>query len=114
MRKEMKELNEVRKRFRGIFERFGTKTGWEGREVTTLLLKNIIDLSTQQEITDHLWFVYTKRFQELDLKEGVIIEFDARVKEYLKGYKGYRENVDKSIEKDYKLSHPTKIFIIPR
>ena len=100
-------MNEVRKRFRGTFERFGTKTGWQGREVITLLLKNIMDLSNQQEITDHLWFTYTKRFQEVNLKEGNIIEFDARVKEY---WKGYRED----IEKDYKLSHPTKIFIIQK
>ena len=34
--------------------------------------------------------------------EGVEVEFTARVKQYTKGYKGYRDDVYKPIEVDYK------------
>ena len=108
MRKDLKKFNEIRKRFKGTFERFGTKAGYK-YPLTTLLFKYIIDSSTKEKVTEHIWFNLTKGFNTLDLKEGDIIEFDARVKEYTKGYMGYREDVYKPIETDYKLSHPTKI-----
>jgi len=39
-----------------------------------------------------------------------MIQFDARVKSYIKGYRGYRDDIyDKPLSIDYKLSHPTKI-----
>ena len=38
-----------------------------------------------------------------------IIAFQARVTAYEKGYKGYRKDVYKPIEIDYRLSNPTKI-----
>ena len=108
MRKNLKKLNEIRKRFKGTFERFGTKAGYK-YPLTTLLFKDIIDISTKEKITEHIWFNLTKGFYTLDLKEGDVVEFDARVKRYTKGYMGYREDVYKPIETDYKLSHPTKI-----
>ena len=60
-------------------------------------------------ITDHLWFNNTKAFQAVNLEAGDVVEFDARVKPYEKGYKGRREYVDKPITIDYKLSWPTKV-----
>lgn len=111
MRKQLKPLNNTRKRFKGTVDSFGTKRGWEGITLPTILLTDVIDLSTNKKVTKHLWFNLTKGFSKLNLKEGDIIKFDARVKEYTKGYKGYREDLEfeRPIETDYKLSHPTKI-----
>jgi hypothetical protein len=109
MRQELRKLNEVRATFKAIFVRFGTKNGWNGKVEKTVLLKDIKG-TDGRIITDHLWFNCTNGFNILILNEGDEVIFDARVKEYYKGYKGYRDDVyDKPIEKDYRLSHPTKI-----
>lgn len=51
-----------------------------------------------------------KGFESADLLPGDVVEFCARVSIYEKGYKGYRNDVfDRPIEKDYRLSRPTKI-----
>ena len=42
------------------------------------------------------------------------LQFDARIKEYEKGYKGRRLDVYKPISKDYGLFCPSKIKIIAR
>lgn len=110
MRHKLKEMREFRGTFIGIFEKFGIKNGYNGRIETTILLKDIVTLDGE-EITDHLWFNYTKGFQELgELHKGDKIQFNARGKEYEKGYKGWREDVyNKPIQKDYKLVYPTQI-----
>ena len=111
MRNELKLLAGERNVFTGEFVRFGTKQGYKGIE-RTVLLKNIKN-SLCEVVTDHLWFNFTKGFASIEsqLVEGVEVEFTARVKQYTKGYKGYRDDVYKPIEVDYKLSHPTKIKI---
>ncbi len=68
-------------------------------------------------MTDHLWLNYTKGFQALgQLTAGDKIQFEARIKEYWKGYVGNRTDefglplsMSHPPRKDYKLSHPTKI-----
>ena len=107
MRKKLKKMEEIRSTFKGTFVRFGTKNGYKGPE-KTILLKDIKNINNQI-ITKHLWFNFTKGFAKLNLEEGDIVQFDARVKEYLKGYFGYKDDVYKSAEIDYKLSHPTKV-----
>lgn len=109
MRKELKKINEERRTFTGMFERFGIKNGFKGPEKTILLIS--IKDSENKIVAEHLWFNYTKGFQKLgELKEGDVIKFNARVKKYEKGYKGYRDDVLYSpIKTDYKLSHPSKI-----
>jgi len=107
LRKELKKLNEVRATFTGTFERLGIKNGYYGPE-KTLLLKDVKD-SEGKIVTDHLWFNFTKGFQSANLAEGDIVQFDARVKEYEKGYKGRKESVYSEITEDYKLSFPTKV-----
>ena len=60
-------------------------------------------------VTDHLWFNDTKGFRGLgELIEGDIIQFDARVRPYVKGYVSPRRYIDER-ELDYRLSHPTKM-----
>lgn len=111
MRKQLAKQNGERKKFAAIFDRLGKKTGYQGYSEETILLKNIIDLESNTIVADHLWFSFTKGFQDVNLAEGTRIEFEARVKEYSKGYvnKAYKINQKK---KDYKLSHPTKIKIV--
>ena len=99
-RKELGTNGEVRDTFIGIFERLGSKNGWFGQR--TVLLKDIKN-KEGEVITDHLWFNLTKGFQKLHMREGDIIQFDARVKAYVKGY----NKIDRKI--DYKLSYPTKL-----
>ncbi len=109
MRKKLKNRDGERTVFRGVFVRYGKKRGWNGGEETTLLLQNIVDLNGNL-VCDHLWFNCTKEFERLSLKEGDTLEFHARVKKYIKGYQGWREDVYKPIEVDFKLSYPTKIW----
>ena len=109
MRQNLKQIGEQdRHTFTATFVRFGTKRGFRGREVKTILLSNVQFFDN--EVTDHLWFTCGKQFEELNLVPGDTIEFDARVSSYIKGYRGYREDVwDKSISKDWRLSFPTSV-----
>jgi hypothetical protein len=111
MRKELAKQNGERKKFTAIFERLGKKTGYQGYAEETILLKNIFDVALNKVVADHVWFNFTKGFQDAMLTEGAWIEFEARVKEYSKGYvnSAYKINNKKT---DYKLSNPTKIKII--
>lgn len=113
MRKELKNRDGQREMFHGTFDRFGTKPNWHGFPEKTVLLVNVTDANGNR-VSDHLWFNLTKQFEALDLQHGDLIEFHARVKKYEKGYFGYREDVYKPLETDYKLSYPTKIKILRR
>jgi hypothetical protein len=100
MRRKLQSLEEKRRTFTGFFERIGFKPGYRGRASTmTVLLVKVKD-NKGRLMTDHLWFNYTKGFQELNLTRGEKIEFKARVKEY---QKGSGDTVD------YKLSNPSQI-----
>lgn len=108
MRQELRKMNDIRATFCGTFVRYGTKTNWHGYPEKTILLKDIKDASGKI-VTDHLWFNCTQGFQKLILNENDEVIFDARVRDYIKGYRGYREDVYKPVEVDYRLNHPTKI-----
>jgi len=110
MRKALAHREGERATFTGTFERYGLKTGWgKGPPKKTLLLRDIKD-SRGVKVCDHLWFNLTVGFAKLRLQPSEVVQFDARVKLYTKGYQGYREDVDKPVERDYKLSHPTKVM----
>ena len=105
---------DIRATYSGTFKRFGSKNGYKGLIETVLLLD--IKNSTGDIIADHLWFNKTKGFSSLNLQEGDVVQFDARVKEYIKGYFGYDfiMQLENPPLKDYKLSHPTKLKIISK
>ena len=108
MRKQLKILDEHRGLFRGAFKKYGLKSGYKGASAETILLVSICN-DNGKIISDHLWFNMTKGFEKLGvLKAGDIIQFEARVKKYRKGYINPRAGIDQS-SFDYKLSHPTKI-----
>jgi hypothetical protein len=111
MRKSLAKQDGERKTFRATFIRLGKKSNFKGYSEETILLKDVIDPETKQVVTDHVWFAFSTGFQKLMLKEGDMIEFDARVKAYKKGYINSRYGINNS-KTDYKLSHPTKIKIV--
>lgn len=111
MRRKLKESLGDRKKFLGTFIRLGKKKNYRGYSDETILLKNITDVETGKMITDHAWFAYTKGFQTIAIVPGAQVEFEARVKEYKKGYQNTRYKIDNRTI-DYKLSHPTKISVV--
>lgn len=111
MRTTLKKLDQVRKKFRGVFQREGKKINWNGYSEPTILLRSITD-EAGKVVTDHLWFSKTKSFDALGkLEQGDVIEFEARITPYLKGYVNRRSKIDQS-STDYKLSRPTKVSIV--
>lgn len=108
-RARLRLIDGQRCRFRGSFVRYGTKPGWNVASEETILFSNVIHVESGSVITEHLWFNLTKGFAALgELSPGDLVEFDARVKPYTKGYVNRREWIDNR-KTDYKLSHPTKI-----
>lgn len=110
MRTELKKEVGNRKKFKGTFIRIGRKTGFKGYSQETILLKNIIDPENGLLITDHIWLNLTRGFEVAEIKEGMLVEFEARIKLYTKGYVNNRYKTDHQ-KTDYKLSHPTKFKI---
>ena len=106
MREQLKENAGVRGRFFGSFVRYGCKRTYKGYAEETILLGEVKD-STGMVVSDHLWFTCGKSFKSLGrLVPGDVVEFEARVLPYLKGY--VHGGLDERTI-DYKLSHPTKI-----
>lgn len=114
MRKQLKKIEGERHTFAGTFVRYGSKSAYRGAPIKTLLFHDICD-STGAEVAGHIWFTDTKGFDRAGpFVEGDRVQFDARVTEYTKGYKGRREDVwmENPLRTDYRLSWPTKIRII--
>lgn len=110
MRRNLKAINGQRMRFTATVERFGHKTAFQGEPIPTILLKNVRVLETNHRAADHLWFTKGKSWDKCII--GCIVEFDARVTTYEKGYKGHRYDVfDAPVKTDYKLERPTKVEV---
>lgn len=111
-RKSLRAMDGVRARFRARFERYGTKRAYGGRTERTLLLRDVVHIDSGELVTEHVWFNLSARWQALgDLGAGDVIEFDARVKRYNKGYRGRRWDVVSVPSVDYKLAWPTKVVL---
>jgi len=108
MRRELAKEEGKRKKFQALFDRVGKKVNYKGYSEETILLKNILDLESQKIVADHIWFSYSKGFINASISVGDVIEFEARVKEYHKGYVNRNYKIDNSTI-DFKLSNPTKI-----
>jgi hypothetical protein len=111
IRKRLAAEEGKRKVFKATFSKFGKKINYKGYSEPTILLVNVTDVEINQMVTDHIWFTLTKGFEDVKLEAGTVIQFEARVKEYKKGYANKKYGINnKSL--DYKLSHPTKITIV--
>ena len=109
MRKELGKIENRRTRFTCEFVRYGKKRAYKGPPILTLLFKDIKN-ELGQIMTDHIWFVTNKGFQQFELTAGDVVSFDARVKQYWKGYQGIGYDGDEGTRtKDFKLSNPTNI-----
>ncbi len=111
MRKRLSQDVGLRKRFSALVERFGKKVNYKGYSEETILLKNITDIDSHEIVADHLWFAFSLAFQKAKITEGSSIEFDARVKEYKKGYVNKKIGIN-TRKKDFKLSNPTKVLVV--
>jgi hypothetical protein len=108
MRKALAVQAGERKKFKARFSRIGKKTNFKGYSEDTILLNDVREADTNKLVADHLWFNYTISFEKIALTEGTILEFEARVKKYSKGYVNKALHLTQK-SNDYKLSHPTKI-----
>jgi hypothetical protein len=111
IRKRLAAEEGQRKTFRATFSKFGKKINYKGYSEPTILLVNIVDAASNEVVADHVWFSLTKGFDSIKLEAGAVIEFEARIKEYKKGYVNKKIGIN-SRTKDYRLSHPTKISIV--
>lgn len=105
MRNKLKDIgSSSRERYKATVGRMGIKSNdFKGFPERTILLKNVVHVDTNEEITDHIWFTVGKTLKELNIKEDDIIIFNARVGKYKKGY--YHNEID------YKLNRMTKIEV---
>lgn len=100
-----------RRSYRATVVRFGEKPGWCSAVEKTILLSDVIDVADDALAADHLWMNCGKGFSSLDLNEGELVEFDARVTTYVAGYRGW--NSDRAAENPERvqlgLERPTRI-----
>ena len=108
MRHKLKRLNGSRLTFKGEYVRTGIKNGFKGTE-ETVLIKDIVH--DNEPVCDHVWFNKTKGFRQLNLQSGDTVEFDARVEDYQKGYRGWdiEKQISRPLRWDYHLTRPTKV-----
>lgn len=114
MRHELAQLAGSRQRFRGTFGRYGIRPKFNPEPVRTLVLCDVQD-DDGIVLVDHLWFTCGRRFAELgELEPGTVLEFDARVMEYLRQpYRGRPERRKSEAKpvRDFRLSYPTRIEV---
>lgn len=105
MREKLRQYYGQRINITATVSRFGSRKGYKGRTLKTLLL---IDVTHNGEIvTDHLWMTSGKWSRHL--AEGDTFTFRARVQQYLKGYSWDDEYNPKTI--DFRLVRPTVVEI---
>ena len=117
MRIELKNLgSEKRYTFTARVGRQGTKSGWQGEVVHTILLHNVRLKENGKKVTNHIWFTFGLNFEDSECQEGDMISFSARVSTYNKGWQGKKseEYGEYRSEQDWKLERPTKIKIIEK
>lgn len=107
MMRDLGTIDGVRTRFRATFERFGKKSGYKVPWVLTILLIDVKRVDDEKIMTDHAWMTAGKQFKSLDLHSGDIIDFDARVGMYQKGYS--EDDEENPFRYDYRLERPTKM-----
>ena len=108
MRTELQKIGkETRNRYKGTVERMGIKSNrFKNFPERTMLLKNVVDVSTGKEVTDHLWFTVGKTLSNRNLRAEDEISFNARVGSYRKGHRRKY--------KDFKLNNMSKVVVESR
>jgi len=107
MRNELKKKKNQRLKFTGVVKKFGQKRTFTGFSEPTICISDI-KFEDGQPATTHVWFTIGKGISAINLVEGDVICFEARISTYTKGYVNYRDYIDNR-ETDFKLNYPTKI-----
>lgn len=110
MRIELGKLAGERKRFRAVVEDFGTGRGAKRTETVLLIEVRRTD-DPDVVVADHVWFKKGSQFQNIAV--GDVIEFDAEVEQYEKGYSNFRLGIDETTV-DYRLSKPSDVQVVAR
>jgi len=113
MRTELAKLQGKRCTFMATFERYGSrKIAFSIYPQITMLFLNVTEKKSGKKVTDHIWMKCGKRMDELgEFIKGEKVQFDARVRIYIKGYRGRlaMEMGEDWSERDWQLSFPTNI-----
>lgn len=113
MRKELEQRDGRRGTFTATFQRFGSKPAYKGLPIVTLLFVDVRD-GSDKIVADHLWFKTALCWERANFQPGELVQFDARVREYWKGYRGRRDDDGEGLTKDYGLSFPNNVRVISR
>lgn len=99
-----------RLRFMATFWQYGIFRSHRGAG-KTILLKFVRDLKGKL-LADHMWINYTAAFDAVgEFKRGDIVQFDASVGKYIKGYFGERieDRLNHPARIDYRLKYPHNV-----
>jgi len=110
MRTELGKLEGERRRFRAVVQEFGVGRSSKRKETILLVeVRRTDDL--EAVVADHLWLKKGGQFRGVSL--GDVIEFDAQVEPYEKGYLNFRWGIDETTV-DYRLSSLSNVRIIAK
>ena len=110
MRKELSKINGVRAKFTATISRTGKKNNFRGAPSETVLFTDVRN-EKGELVTEHVWFTVGENLKAVFKNIGRSVSFNARVTPYTKGHKGYKMDVIKAKEEDFKLSNPTNVVV---
>lgn len=116
MREKLADLKNTRKTYTAFFERYGVRKLFGKFEALTLLFSDIKN-SDNELMSQHIWLNSNKSFEKINFVRGDIVQFEARVIEYEKGYRRYKGNDPKLkqyVIKDFKLAYPSKVKVLKK
>ncbi|QSZ66155.1 hypothetical protein RJ40_00890 [Methanofollis aquaemaris] len=110
MRTKLQPLQGKRVRFTATFGEYGTyrKHGVTGKSI---LLHDLRDRSGKI-LADHIWINYPAGFDAVGtFQKGDLVEFTAKVDEYLHGYRGQKieDRLARPPTIDYRLKYPRNV-----
>lgn len=108
MRTELAKFAGQRNWFRARIEDIGTGRSSSRRETILLVEVRCTD-DLDAVVADHIWIKKGGQFQAVSI--GDVIEFDAEVEQYEKGYMNFRMGIDETTI-DYRLSKPSNVQAI--
>jgi hypothetical protein len=106
MRTKLQEIDGQRVRFKAKVLKFGTR---RVLQIPTVLLERVIIADSGEMATDHVWL--SARNILGTIQPGSIVEFDARVRPYEKGYFNPRKGINNR-RIDYELVYPTALNVL--
>lgn len=115
IRTQLRNLGDAeRHTFIAVFERYGKKSSWFAIG-NTVLLKDIRLADSDKILTDHVWLTVGKQLYELgELKQGDIIQFNARVGKYYHKFFDRDYMVRPEYSLDFRLDRANKFAVLNR